>query len=200
MPYPTNKNSKGTTMRTPRKRSFILGSALSAALTLGGAATAGATSGQNDRAAATVTTTEDGTIVTKEKGIVIEGHGTSGRREAFVSVYENSLFGNFLQVSINDKHFGSKQRTKAFVVDGNLVAKVKIDGYLAVLKGTVVQTGEPVQLRDVMNDNNYKIITKGTNQPVLVDASLTYRGRTFDMSFETAFTYDLTVKKVPIGG
>lgn len=188
-------------MRTPLKRSVILGSALIAALTLGGPTLAGAVDGQTDRAAAsTTTTTEDGIIVTKEKGLVIEGHGKNGSRTAYVSVYENNLFGNHLQVSINDKHFGSKVTEKAFVTDGVLVAKVMVNGYRAVITGTVAENGEPSELREVMNDNNYKIITKGTNQPLLVDAKLTYRGRTYRLAADTAFAYDLTVKKVPLAG
>lgn len=189
-------------MRTPLKRSLILGSALIATLTLGGAATAGATFGQTDRAAtSTATTTDNGPVVETEKGIVLEGFGEAGGLEAHVTVYENSLHGNQLQVVIGDPDddlFGSRNRSKAFVVDGQLQASVGIAGHPAVLNGTVVENGKPVEIRDSLQDAGMRIVTKGSNTPLLVDATLTYRGRTYQLSFDPAFAYDLTVKKVTL--
>jgi hypothetical protein len=191
-------------MRTPLKRSFILGGTLVAALTIGGFATAGATSGATSGeagpAASVTTTDENGPVVETEKGVVLEGLGQAGRREIHVTAYENSIHGNFLTIAIGEQLVGSKQTTKAFVVDGQLRAQLRLDGDPAVLKGTVTEAGQKTQIRDSILDAGQRIVTKGTNTPLAVDATLTFRGRTYAVAFDTAFAYDLTVQKVTLYG
>lgn len=191
-------------MRTPLKRSLILGSALIATLTLGGIATAGANGGQTDRTAPTTSTTsttaDNGPLVETEKGIVLEYFSEAGGREISVTVYENSVYGNFLSIRLGDGLFGGKQTAKALVVDGQLDASVMIKGYPAVLEGTVAENGQPTQIRDSIYDAGQRIVTKGTNTPLLADATLTYRGETYVISFDPAFAYDLEVKKVTLYG
>lgn len=195
------------------KRPLILGAALVAVLTLGGTATALADANPVDSNAAdtsagsapttTSTTTDNGPVVEHQKGIVLEGTGKLGRRPVYVSVYENSLYGNTLQILIGDganRLVGHRQTTRAFVTDGVLDVRVRIDGYVAVLSGTLAETGHPTLINESMNDAGQRIVTKGTNTPLLADVTLTYRGRTARLAIETAFAYDLTVKKVTLYG
>lgn len=185
---------------TTATRSLIMGGVLAGALTLGAVQMASGDSGpaaeQNPTSGPSSTPDKDRPKLTTvtERGVVLEGSGTWRGNAVKVFVYENRKYGNSLEILIGDpdgKHtMGTGQGRDAYVIDGVLHVGLDIDGDLAVVKGTVTESGEPVPVTETAPDGEL-ISATGTHTPLLVDATFEYRGEIIVLSFAKAFKYDL---------
>lgn len=188
---------------TTTTRSLILGGVLAGALTLGAAQMA---SGGGGTAAGRETVPSSPSVqaapdedrkktaIVRERGIVLEGRGTWRGQPVTVFVYENQEHGNSLQIVVGDpdgKHAISVgQGRDAYVVDGVLNVGLDVDGDLAVVEGSVTESGHPEPVTEPAPDGDL-VTAAGKHTRLLVDATFEYRGTIVDLTFTEAFAYDL---------
>ena len=185
-----------------------MGGVLAGALTLGAVQMASGDSGPADEQNPTSSPSSTPNAPDKdrpkvktatERGIVLEGSGTWRGNAVKVSVYENRKYGNSLEILIGDpdgKHtMGTGQGRDAYVIDGVLNVGLDIDGDLAVVKGSVTRSGEPVPVTEAAPDGEL-ISAAGTHTPLLVEATFEYRGETVVLSFAKAFKYELESTRI----
>ena len=96
-----------------------------------------------ERGTATSSKASSNTETHRERGLVLECRGKSQGLRAYVQVYENSHYGNDLQVVLGgpDSGVGGGGGTEADLVrKGELTrnARVLVDGKVAKIKGTAV--------------------------------------------------------------
>lgn len=192
-------------MRTTRAmRSITLGGVLAGALALGAVQAAGdnapAAEPKTSASSAQAAVDKDLSKVTtaRERGIVLEGTGTWRGQPVAVFVYENQKYGNSLQMVIGDpdgKHAtGAGEGRDPYVIDGVLNVGLDVDGDLAVVTGSVTESGDPRPVTESAPDGEL-ITTTGTHTPLLVSATFEYRGETVDLNFARAYEYDLESKR-----
>jgi hypothetical protein len=137
----------------------------------------------------------------KERGIVLECVGQAHGVRIYASVYENDRYGNTVQVVVGDPDDGlgnSKQTDEKFVVDGVVKASVKVDGKRALVEGVVDRHGPRTKVYDEYTDAGFLIKTRGYHRQLLTDMGARYAGKSVPLACDTAFVYDLEVKKIPV--
>ena len=137
----------------------------------------------------------------RERGIVLECTGDAHGVQVWTSVYENQRYGNTVQVVIGDPddgHGSSRNTDDKFVVDGVVKATVKVDGKRALVEGVVQRTGARTKVYDEYEDAGFLVKTRGYHRQLLTDMGARYAGTSVPLACDTAFVYDLEVKKVPI--
>lgn len=189
------------------KHLIVVGSLLVAGLGIAGAATADDASKTAQRSTSAVTAVsadQPKVTVEHQRGIVLEGSGLAGDLPVAVTVYENSLHGNSIQVVLGDPddggHIGFVEQTQPFVVDGILNATVDVDGQAVELAGTVEQTGRATKVSEPLQDAGEQVISKGTHTQLLTDVTLSFDGKDVSLEFAPAFAYDLEIRKVGLYG
>lgn len=190
-------------MRKPTTRPLVV-LATVATIVFGatGAASARAalTSGTPDADSGSARST---TTVETQRGIVMEGWGEAHGLTAMVTVYENSLYGNSVQVVIgdpDDDRIGASEQHTPYVVDGRLDTSVQVDGRPATLTGTVEVTGRPTKVVEPLQDGGEQIVTRGTQSALHAQVTLTYDGISVPVTFAPAFAYELDVRTVTLYG
>jgi len=176
---------------------------LVAAALVGGLSIAGVAAAQPapHKAPATATTTTSNTpVVEHEAGIVLEGSGSVGDLSASITVYENSLYGNSVQVVLGDDVIGDDEGTTAYLVDGVLQATVRVDGKAATLSGRLAPTGRPEKIVEPAQDAGEQLVTRGTHTELVGDVTLSYDGVVIPLELAPAFAYDLEVRTVALYG
>lgn len=138
--------------------------------------------------------------VDEEHGIVVEASGSAGGLTASVTVYENSLHGNSVQVVLGEDRIGYDEGGTAYLVDGHLRATVSIDGEDAVVSGTLASAGRPENYVQPVQDAGAQIVTRGTHTALVGDLTLTYDGTVIALDLDTAFGYALETLRVPLYG
>ena len=136
-----------------------------------------------------------------ERGIVIECTGDAHGIQVWTSVYENQRYGNTVQVVIGDPDDGngaSKNSDDKFLVDGVVNASVKIDGERALIEGAAQRHGARTKLYEAYEDAGFLIKTRGFHRELATEMSARYAGKTIPLACDTAFSYNLEVKKIPI--
>jgi hypothetical protein len=137
----------------------------------------------------------------KERGIVLECTGRAHGVSIYTSVYENQRYGNTVQVVVGDPDDGngaSKQTDQKFVVDGVVKASVKVDGKRALIEGVVQRHGARTKVYEEYTDAGFLIKTRGYHRQLLTDMGARYAGKSVPLACDTAFVYDLEVKKIPV--
>ncbi len=137
----------------------------------------------------------------RERGIVLECAGDAHGVQVWTSVYENQRYGNTVQVVVGDPDDGngnSRQTDDKFVVDGVVRATVKVDGKRALIEGVVKRAGARTKVYDEYEDAGFLIKTRGFHRQLLTDMGARYAGKSVPLACDTAFVYDLEVKKIPI--
>jgi hypothetical protein len=137
----------------------------------------------------------------KERGIVLECVGQAHGVRIYTSVYENSRYGNTVQVVVGDPDDGngnSRQTDEKFLVDGVVKATVKVDGKRVLIEGAAERHGARTKVWDVQEDAGFLIKTRGYHRQVVTDMGARYAGTSVPLACDTAFAYDLEVKKVPV--
>jgi hypothetical protein len=136
-----------------------------------------------------------------ERGIVLECQGEAHGLRVWTSVYENQRYGNVVQVVIGDPDDGngsSKNTESKFLVDGVVKASVKVDGKRALVEGAAERHGARTKVYEQVSDAGFLIKTRGFHRPLLTDMGFRYAGTYVPLVCDTAFFYDLEVKKIPI--
>jgi hypothetical protein len=190
------------------KHLIVVGSLLVAGLGIAGAATADDATAPAQRPTVTEVTSDSleqaNVNVEHQRGIVLEGTGLAGNLPVAVTVYENSLHGNSVQVVLGDPDNGGQigfvERAQPFVVDGVLNAVVGINGQSIVLSGIVQETGRATKVTEPIQDASEQVISKGTHTQLLTDVTLTFDGKCAALEFAPAFAYDLEIRKVGLYG
>lgn len=154
--------------------------------------------------AATPSTSQERARLEQQRGIVLEGTADLDGLPVMISLYENSAYGNSLQVVVGDPEaegdIGYVEQAEPFVTDGVLDATVTVGGDALVLHGTVTRTGRLERLTEPVQDNGEQLVTKGTHQTLTVDATVGYAGKSGQVTPDTAFAYDLEVRRVTLYG
>ena len=138
--------------------------------------------------------------VEHQSGIVVEASGTSGSTTASVTVYENSQYGNSVQVVLGEDLIGYAEPATAVLVDGAVDVTVEVDGKPATLTGTLAPTGRPEKTVEPIQDAGEQIVTRGTHTALAGELTLTYDGVTVPLHLDNAFAYDLEVRRVALYG
>lgn len=187
---------------TTTTRSLIMGGVLAGALALGAVQASGdngpdaeqKTGSSSSSAQAVVDKGQSKAPTVSERGIVLEGTGSWRGQSVAIYVYENQKYGNSLQMVIGDpdgKHaIGAGEGRDPYVIDGVLNVGLDVDGDLAVVKGTVTESGDPRPATEADADGDL-ITASGTHTPLLVEATFEYRGETVDLTFARSFEYEL---------
>ena len=137
----------------------------------------------------------------KERGIVLECAGDAHGIQVYASLYENQRYGNTVQVVLGDPDDGngaSKNTDEKFVVDGVVRASVRVNGKRALIQGVAERQGPRTKVYDEYEDAGYLIKTRGYHRRIVTDVSARYAGKSVPLACDTAFFYDLEVKKIPI--
>ncbi len=137
----------------------------------------------------------------KERGIVLECTGAKSGLEISTVVYENSRYGNTVQVRIGGPE-SEKAATRVtddkFLVDGALRATVKVAGLRAVVKGTAERVGPRIPVSESFDDGGYVVKNRGYQRQLRTKLVAKYDGKIVPLTCAPAFYYNLETKKVPI--
>ena len=137
----------------------------------------------------------------RERGIVLECVGDAHGVQVYASLYENSRYGNTLQVVLGDPDDGngaSKETDQKFVVDSVVKASIKVNGKRVLIEGVAERHGPRTKVYDEYEDAGYLIKTRGYHRRIVTDMGARYAGKSVPLACDTAFAYDLEVKKIPI--
>lgn len=184
--------------------------AVAAVLTAGIGTTAAATANEDPATTAPAVVApkadtaaaERPTSVERQTGLLVEAYGEHDGAPVAVYLYENTQYGNSLQVVLDPEQdlIGSIDQKAPFVVDGTVDVTVDVQGRDVVLHGTVADSGESAKEVDPRQDGGEQIITKGTHTALLADLALTIDGVDVALEAAPAFRYDLEVRKVTLYG
>jgi hypothetical protein len=136
-----------------------------------------------------------------ERGNVIECQGRKAGVTVRTTVYENHRYGNTVQATIGDPDLdidGARQTTDKFLVDGVLRAVVNVDGKRLVVKGTAARYGARIAVSESFDDGDMTVSTRGYQRLLRTDLVAKYDGKVVPLTCDTAFYYNLEVKRTPI--
>ena len=138
-------------------------------------------------------------IVTTEKGIVLECTGEARGLSAYVNLYENDTFTNYVQVILNDKPgLAASREPKDIWSDGVVKTSVQIKDKRAKITGTASKVGKRSAVHEEIDDAGYRVVSDGWHRQLEHDLTLTYGGTAVDLTCAPAFFYKLEVTKTPI--
>jgi hypothetical protein len=196
----TNIRERTSAMNQRKTRLGLAAGALVVLSAAGVAAAQAAPSGTADRSTASTPVVEHGSpTVEQQTGIVVEASGSARGITASVTLYENSEHGNSVQVVLGEDLIGYAEPA-GLVVDGAVNATVEIDGKQATVTGTLSPSGRPEKLVEPTQDAGEQVVTRGTHTPLVGDLTVTYDGVSVPLHLDTAFAYDLEVRRVALYG
>lgn len=137
----------------------------------------------------------------REHGIVLECRGGLDGTAVYVSLYENSRYGNWFQVVLGDPDAGngkSKDVQREILEDGKVRASLTIDGAKATVRGTASKVGKKKPVHEEIDDAGYHVVSDGTHRRLSNDLAFEYDGMATRLQCDPAFAYDLKVTKTPI--
>jgi hypothetical protein len=138
-------------------------------------------------------------IVTMEKGIVLECTGEARGLSAYVNLYENNAFTNYVQVVLDDNpKLATSREPKDIWSDGLVKTSVEIKGKKARITGTASKLGKRSAVHEEIDDAGYRVVSDGWHRQLEHDLTLTYGGTAVDLTCAPAFFYKLEVTKTPI--
>lgn len=133
----------------------------------------------------------------RERGVVLECRGTdlrTGDHEAYVALYENDVFGNYVQVVLDDDPAQAASREPADIVRrGDVRVGVQIRGKRARVVGNLGRLPGTTRVHEEHDDGGRAIVIDGTHRRLVHDLGLLYRGRSYQLTCDPAFAYDLQV-------
>lgn len=137
--------------------------------------------------------------VTHERGVVIACGGTWRGKDVYAEVYENSVFGNHVQVVIEDGQYAGSRSPRRSIVTGDKVrARVRVGGKPAVVKGLARLDGTRTRVHEVLEDAGQTVASRGIHRGLDTSLALHWRGHAANLDCADAFRYRLTVTKTPI--
>ncbi len=133
-----------------------------------------------------------------EKGIVLECTGEAGGLSAYVNLYENDVFANYVQVILNDNpNQASSREPKDIWSEGVVRSSVTIKGKQAKIVGSASKIGKRSPVHEELDDAGNHIVSDGWHRRLENDLVLTYAGKTVGLTCDPAFFYRLEVTKTP---
>ena len=136
-----------------------------------------------------------------QEGYVVECSGAGDGYTAFVTLYENSQFGDEATVRIEtaDTTLLGGRSDGPFLTDGTIDEIVvaltddatQLFAGLATVSGSYTVSGKPTRVHDVTNEGEVIVIDVGTRTPLAVDLTLEYAGTTIALDCGPAFAYDV---------
>ena len=138
---------------------------------------------------------------TRERGIVLECDGEAHGLSAYVNIYENNTYGNYLQVILDDdpELAASREPTDLFR-KGRVRGTIRIDGHKVRVTGHAQRVGKRKHVHEEIDDAGQHIVSDGYHRRLAHDLVLTYRGTSVPLDCAPAFAYDLSVTKTDITG
>jgi hypothetical protein len=136
---------------------------------------------------------------TTEKGIVLECIGETRGLSAYVNLYENNAYTNYVQVILNDKPgLAASREPKDIWADGVVRTSVTIKGQKAKIVGSASKYGTRSPVHEEIDDAGQHIVSDGWHRQLEHDLTLKYGGTAVDLTCAPAFFYKLEVTKTPI--
>jgi hypothetical protein len=136
-----------------------------------------------------------------ERGIVVECQGRKAGTTVRTTVYENHRYGNTVQVVIGGPDSdirGTRNTEDKFLVDGVLRGTVQVDGKRAVIKGTASRVGARISVFESFDDGDMTVTSRGYQRKLRTGLVAKYDGKVVPLTCDTAFYYNLEVKRTPI--
>jgi hypothetical protein len=136
----------------------------------------------------------------RERGYVLEcqgeelGRGSAGRT-ARVVLYENDVHVNHLEIVIDDDpRLAASRNPDDIIVGRDVRVRARLDGHRAVVVGNLAREKRRTPVREVIEDDAGKrVVSEGFHRAVRSDLGLLYRGASFQLVCDPAFSYDLQV-------
>ncbi|GEP32352.1 hypothetical protein NSZ01_01200 [Nocardioides szechwanensis] len=139
--------------------------------------------------------------VVKEKGIVLECTGKADGLAAYVNLYENDTYSNYVQVILADDPELANSREPADILDaGQVRTGVRIAGKQARVRGTATRVGPKKHVHEEYDDAGQHIVADGFHRRLAYDLVLRYDGITVPLECAPAFYYSLNVTKTDTTG
>jgi len=136
-----------------------------------------------------------------ERGVVMECTGSRHGLDAYASLYENDLYGNTVQVVLDDDPARSASRRPQDVLAGGVVrAGVMIAGHRVRIRGSAHRVGRRLPVHEVTDDAGQHIVVDGIHRRLATDLVLRYAGTRVPLSCAPAFFYRLEVTRTGITG
>ncbi len=143
-------------------------------------------------------TTPEGGDTVREHGVVLECTGEADGLSAYVNLYENSKYTNYLQVVLNDDpELAASREPKDLLANGEVRTAIRIDGHKARVTGTVERVGKRKAVHEEYDDAGNHIVADGYHRRLASDLVLKYDGSTVRLRCAPAFYYDLQVTTTP---
>ncbi|GAA4718658.1 hypothetical protein [Nocardioides conyzicola] len=138
----------------------------------------------------------------RETGKLLECTGAAGAIPVRANLYQNTTYGNFLEVLVHDgtpdEAGASREAAKPFVVKNKVRATARIAGEKLVITGTAKPTGEVRRVHDVVEDAGLRIVTTGKHKLLKPILKVSYAGRSGRLTCDNAFAFNLKVTKTSI--
>lgn len=142
------------------------------------------------------------TGTTHERGALIECTGTVGSRPVRANLYQNTTFGNFLEVLVadgtSDEAGRSVQADKPFLDGKRVTAVTTVAGKRLTVTGTARRTRAVERVHEVEEDAGLRIVSTGTHRMLAPRLTVTYGAESGRLTCDNAFRYRLEVTRTPI--
>jgi hypothetical protein len=158
-------------------------------------------------AQASPTAQDSGAVTTLEQGHVLSCTGQAGEQSVAVELYENSLHGSFVNVSVEgpDGQYGGSSTPSTLFDQGTLDTELPINRLgddetpagTAIIKGVYTPKGKPELIHDVYEDDGWTVVSTGNHHRLKAKVQVDVLGETVRLTCANAFTYDLEITKTP---
>ncbi|WP_134739297.1 hypothetical protein [Nocardioides sp. 503] len=134
-----------------------------------------------------------------EKGVVLECTGEADGLSAYVNLYENDTYSNYLQVVLDDDPKRAASREPKDILKGRKVrAAITVDGKRARIVGTATRVGPRTRVHEELDDAGQHVVMHGYHRRLAHRLVLRYDGATVPLRCDPAFFYRLRVTKTPV--
>lgn len=138
---------------------------------------------------------------TTERGVVMECTGSRHGLDAYASLYENDVYGNTVQVILDDDPATSASRQpRDILASGDVRAGVTIDGHRVRIRGTAHRVGRRLPVHEENDDAGQHVAVDGFHRRLAPDLVLRYAGTRVPLTCAPAFFYRLRVTRTDITG
>jgi hypothetical protein len=178
-------------MRTPRTIPATLATAVIATALVGpSASSATALMPASERSAPTPVV---------EKGVVLECTGEAEGLSAYVNLYENDTYSNYLQVVLDDDPERAASREPLDILRaGKVRAGIRVAGKRARIVGTATRVGLRTRVHEEIDDAGQHVVMHGYHRRLAHRLVLRYDGARVPLRCAPSFFYRLEVTKTPI--
>jgi hypothetical protein len=134
-----------------------------------------------------------------EKGVVLECTGEAEGLSAYVNLYENDTYGNYLQVVLDeDPERAASREPQDILRAGKLRTGIIVAGKRARIVGTATRVGPRTRVHEETDDAGQHVVMHGYHRRLAHRVVLRYDGAAVPLRCAPAFFYRLEVTKTPI--